>query len=72
MFQIFDYYAASRTLLFVGVAECIAIGYSYGITKYCKNLEKMWKTKMGPWLKIMWCFVTPVFTLVSEILTTDL
>ena len=30
VFQIFDYYAASRTLLFVGLFECIAIAYSYG------------------------------------------
>ncbi len=63
VFQIFDYYAASRTLLFVGVFECLAIGYFYGIKKYCRNLEKMWKTELGPWLKIMWMFVTPAFTL---------
>ena len=30
IFQIFDYYAASRTLLFVGLFECIAISYCYG------------------------------------------
>ncbi len=30
IFQIFDYYAASRSLLFVGLLEIIAISYVYG------------------------------------------
>ena len=30
VFQIFDYYAASRSLLFVGLFEIIAISYVYG------------------------------------------
>jgi hypothetical protein len=30
VFQIFDYYAASRSLLFVGLFEIIAISYIYG------------------------------------------
>ena len=59
IFQIFDYYAASRTLLFVGLFECIAISYFYGVNKYCKNLEQMWRFKLGPWLRIMWVFATP-------------
>ncbi len=66
IFQIFDYYAASRTLLFVGLAECIAISYVYGIKNYCRNLEKMWKFKLGPFLKFMWLFATPLFTLVCR------
>lgn len=64
VFQIFDYYAASRTLLFVGLFECIAISYFYGVDKYCKNLEVMWRCKLGPWLKFMWIFATPFFTVV--------
>ena len=64
IFQIFDYYAASRTLLFVGLAECIAISYFYGVNRYCKNLEQMWRFRLGPWLRIMWVFATPFFTLV--------
>ncbi len=87
IFQIFDYYAASRSLLFVGLFECIAIAYGYGnayliiklsiyskfiwtinvllgVKKYCENLEKMWLFKLGLWLKFMWAFVTPLFTLV--------
>ncbi len=69
IFQIFDYYAASRTLLFVGLFECIAIAYFYGIDQYCKNLEKMWKFRLGPWLKFMWVFATPFFTLVLIVFT---
>ena len=74
VFQIFDYYAASRTLLFVGLFECIAIAYFYGVKNYCKNLETMWEFKLGPWLKIMWVFATPFFTLVNShlILTSSL
>ena len=64
VFQIFDYYAASRTLLFVGLFEVIAIAYFYGVKEYCRNLERMWGFHLGPWLKIMWVFATPFFTLV--------
>ncbi len=38
-----------------------------GVNKYCKNLEKMWRFHLGPWLKIMWVFATPFFTLVKII-----
>lgn len=69
IFQIFDYYAASRTLLFVGLFECIAISYFYGVKRYCKNLEQMWRFKLGPWLKVMWVFATPLFTLGLIIMT---
>lgn len=69
VFQIFDYYAASRTLLFVGLFECIAISYFYGADRYCNNLEKMWKFKVGPWLRIMWVFATPFFTFILIIFT---
>lgn len=69
VFQIFDYYAASRTLLFVGLFEIIAISYSYGIKRYCRNLEQMYKFKIGCWLKFMWTIATPLFTLVLIIFT---
>ena len=65
IFQIFDYYAASRTLLFVGLFEIIAISYCYGIKRYCRNLEMMYQFKIGAWLKFMWVFATPFFTLVT-------
>jgi SNF family Na+-dependent transporter len=64
IFQIFDYYAASRTLIFVGLFECIAISYFYGVQKYCRNLELMWKCKLGPFLSFMWSIGTPFFTMV--------
>ena len=35
-----------------------------GIKRYCRNLEIMWQFKIGPWLKFMWVFTTPFFTLV--------
>lgn len=66
IFQIFDYYAASRTLLFVGLFEIVAISYSYGIKRYCRNLEMMYRFKIGAWLKFMWVFATPLFTLVTK------
>lgn len=69
IFQIFDYYAASRTLLFVGLFEIVAISYSYGIKRYCRNLEMMYRFKIGAWLKFMWVFATPLFTLVLIIFT---
>jgi hypothetical protein len=84
VFQIFDTYAASRSLLFVGLFEIIAISYVYGngvklslrsifniffscigINRFYDHLQKMWRINLGPWLKIMWAFVTPVYTVVS-------
>ena len=35
VFQLFDYYAASRIIILVGVLECIAIAWVYGKYREC-------------------------------------
>lgn len=40
-----------------------------GLFRYCKNMEVMWRFRLGPFLKIMWGFLTPLFTLVLIVFT---
>jgi len=63
VFQLFDYYSASRIVLVVAFFECLVVSYIYGINRYYDNLEMMFGFRISPIMKICWLFVTPVFTL---------
>eukprot|EP00105_Crassostrea_gigas_P008444 XP_011423014.1 PREDICTED: sodium- and chloride-dependent taurine transporter-like isoform X2 [Crassostrea gigas] len=63
VFQLFDYYSASRIVLVVAFFECIVVAYIYGINRYYDNLEMMFGFRIAPVMKICWMFVTPLFSL---------
>ncbi|XP_061163853.1 sodium- and chloride-dependent taurine transporter-like isoform X2 [Saccostrea echinata] len=63
VFQLFDYYSASRIVLVVAFFECIVVAYIYGINRYYDNLEMMFGFRISFVMKYAWLFVTPVFTL---------
>ncbi|ESP01958.1 hypothetical protein LOTGIDRAFT_111250 [Lottia gigantea] len=62
VFQLFDYYSASRIVLVVAFFECIVVAYIYGIDRFYDNLQMMFGFRPGPFMKIAWTFITPVFT----------
>ncbi|KAH9495200.1 Sodium- and chloride-dependent taurine transporter [Bulinus truncatus] len=70
VFQLFDYYSASRIVMLVAVIECLVVAYVYGINRFSDNLIIMFGFKnkkfvsIFRWtLKIFWGFLSPFFTL---------
>lgn len=63
VFQIFDYYAASRILLLVALFECIAIAWIYGVERFYDNIEMMVGFRINPFMKICWVALSPIFCL---------
>ncbi|XP_046331791.2 sodium- and chloride-dependent GABA transporter 2-like [Haliotis rufescens] len=68
VFQLFDYYSASRIVLVVAFFECIVVSYIYGVNRFYDNLQMMLGFYLNPFMKICWMFLTPAFTLVIFIM----
>lgn len=58
--QLIDNYAATYSLLIIGLCECCTIAYIYGVDRFFKNIEDMLGRKPPMWWKVMWMGVTPV------------
>lgn len=63
VFQLFDYYAASRILLLVALFECIAVAWIYGVNRFYDNIEMMVGFRINPYMKICWFALSPIFCL---------
>ncbi|KAK3600002.1 hypothetical protein CHS0354_012662 [Potamilus streckersoni] len=63
VFQLFDFYSASRIILVVAFFECVVVAYLYGINRFYDNLEMMFGFRLLPWMKLCWSFLTPLFTM---------
>jgi len=59
LLQLIDNYAATYSLLIIGLFECVTIAYIYGVDNFYKDIEMMLGHKPSIWWKIMWKFVTP-------------
>ncbi|XP_041356928.1 sodium- and chloride-dependent taurine transporter-like [Gigantopelta aegis] len=68
VFQLFDYYSASRIVLVVAFFECIVVAYIYGINRFYDNLEMMFGFRINKSMWICWSILTPIFTVVIFIL----
>ncbi|ELT99233.1 hypothetical protein CAPTEDRAFT_119450 [Capitella teleta] len=61
VFQLFDYYTASRIILLIAFCECVGISYFYGINRFYDNLEMMFGYRISPWMKVSWLLLSPVY-----------
>ncbi|CAG5115775.1 unnamed protein product [Candidula unifasciata] len=75
VFQLFDYYSASRIVLVVAAVESLVIAHVYGVSRFCDNLVIMFgftnvvSVKVFRWAATAcWSFLTPAFTLAIFIL----
>ncbi|XP_063689888.1 sodium- and chloride-dependent GABA transporter 1-like isoform X2 [Bolinopsis microptera] len=59
VFVLWDTFSVALPLLFIGVAECIAIGWFYGLDKICDDIEYMTGSQPHVYWKICWKFVSP-------------
>ncbi|KAK3101975.1 hypothetical protein FSP39_007759 [Pinctada imbricata] len=60
LLQLMDHYAASWSLLIIGLTEVIIITYVYGIDRYFKDIETMQGSRPSLWWKICWMGLSPV------------
>ncbi|GAB1604446.1 sodium- and chloride-dependent taurine transporter-like [Argonauta hians] len=70
VFQLFDYYPASRIVLLVAFFECVVVAYIYGVDRFYDNLEMMYGFRLSKWMKYCWMYLTPGFTLIVFVLST--
>lgn len=69
MVQLIDNYAATYSLLIIGLFECVAINYIYGIQNFFKDIEMMLGKRPTFWWYIMWRFVTPILLFAIMVFT---
>ncbi|XP_055865520.1 sodium- and chloride-dependent glycine transporter 2-like isoform X1 [Biomphalaria glabrata] len=67
--QLFDNYAATYSLLFIGLIECLALSYAYGANTFLDNIELMLGRRPSMLWKISWSFLTPAALLTILIFT---
>ncbi|XP_061193112.1 sodium- and chloride-dependent glycine transporter 2-like [Saccostrea echinata] len=60
MLQLFDNYAATYSLLFIGMVECIGISWVYGADRFLTDIELMLGTRPSNIWKYSWKFVAPL------------
>ncbi|CAC5382395.1 SLC6A6 [Mytilus coruscus] len=75
VFQLFDYYAASRIVLVMTFFECVVVAYIYGVNRFYDNLQMMFGYKLSPFMsrlmkvmKYMWAIFTPLFSMIIFII----
>lgn len=75
VFQLFDYYSASRIVMVVATIECLVVAYVYGIDRFLDNLLFMFGFQSQTFnkifrkvVKVFWMYLSPTFTMAIFIL----
>ncbi|XP_050537399.1 sodium-dependent noradrenaline transporter-like [Daktulosphaira vitifoliae] len=61
--HLLDTYAAGISLLCSALFECVAVSWFYGLEKFSKDVEEMYGHRPGPYWRICWKFLSPLFIL---------
>jgi len=71
VFHIFDNYAATGwCLLFLGMMECVAMSWFFGIERFWKHIcEMIGFEPTIPWFKWSWAVITPLSTSVLMVIS---
>ncbi|KAF7993648.1 hypothetical protein HCN44_010243 [Aphidius gifuensis] len=59
LLQLFDWYAASISVISICLAEVIVVGWTYGCDNFVRDVEFMLGKKLNPWWPICWKYITP-------------
>jgi SNF family Na+-dependent transporter len=54
-----DNYGGSLPLVFIAVAECIALMWIYGYDRFAFDINYMLGRQLGPYWKITWKYCSP-------------
>jgi SNF family Na+-dependent transporter len=60
LLQLFDWYAASISVILICFVEVFIIGWTYGINNFVRDLEFMIQTKIHWWWILSWKIFNPV------------
>ena len=61
LLNLMDTYAASWSLMIVGLTETIAISWVYGCNRFFSDMSVMFGSQPSVWWKICWMGLTPAF-----------
>lgn len=64
--QLFDWYAASISVILICLVEVVVIGWIYGLGNFVRDLEFMIADKIHWWWKISWKVTTPIILAVNS------
>ncbi|RUS82915.1 hypothetical protein EGW08_009338 [Elysia chlorotica] len=63
LFNLMDTYAASYSLMTIGILNCVSISYLYGAERFFKDMTVMYGTRPSIVWKIFWMLVSPALVL---------
>ncbi|CAH1778229.1 unnamed protein product, partial [Owenia fusiformis] len=69
VFQLFDYYSGGRIILLIGFIECAVVSWVYGASRFQDNIQMMLGFRINPFMKFMWCSLSPLFCIVIFIMS---
>lgn len=58
--QLFDWYAASISVILICLVEVFIVGWTYGTDNFIRDLEFMIQENVHWWWRLCWKFVTPI------------
>ncbi|VEN52499.1 unnamed protein product [Callosobruchus maculatus] len=59
--QLFDWYAASISVVLICLSEVIIVGWTYGIKRFIRDIEFMSGEKLSWYWTLSWKIITPLF-----------
>lgn len=68
MLQLFDWYAASISVIMICFVEVFIVGWTYGIKQFVADIEFMIGEEVHWWWKLSWKFITPIILLVRYLM----
>ncbi|XP_070201024.1 sodium- and chloride-dependent glycine transporter 2-like [Littorina saxatilis] len=69
IFQLVDWFIATLSVLLISLLQCIVIAWVYGADRFGADIEMMLGRRPPMYMKILWCFVTPLVLLVLLVVT---
>ena len=60
MFDVLDNYGGSLPLVFIAMAECVALMWVYGFDRFAFDINFMLGRQLGFYWKITWKYTSPI------------
>lgn len=64
--QLFDWYAASISVILICLVEIVIVGWIYGVHNFIRDVEFMIGHKVGIWWMLTWKYITPTILSVMK------